>query len=113
MREKVCWLLACGKVPPSRMAKLERLLARRVAEIQREEPEMPLYTDFYYHDIFPNWPGGGAMSGSMAYPGELTMKEGDEAVIFCLCDRKGHRERLEALKDTLEKRGCPYTVALM
>lgn len=110
--KKSCWFLACGTVPPSRMPRLERILAARLAEKREQEPEIPLFTDFYYHYIFPNWPGNQPLSGSMSFPGHLILHAGDEAILFCLVSRKGHRDTLQRLEDHLRKTGCSYSIAL-
>ncbi len=108
----MCWLLACGTVPPSRMPKLERRLAQRMAEQEAQEPNVVFSTDFYYHDIFPRWPGGQALSGSMSHTGVPAIRPGDEAILFCLVSRKSHRDTLDGLKAALKRKGCPYSIAL-
>ena len=113
MEYKACWLLSCGTIPPGQMAKLERRLAQRMAEQEAQEPNVVFSTDFYYHDIFPRWPGGGALSGSMSHPGVCAMHPGDEAILFCLVSRKGHRDTLEELEADLKRKGCPYSIALL
>ena len=83
------------------------------AEQEAQEPNIVFSTDFYYHDIFPRWPSGGALSGSMSHPGVCAMHPGDEAILFCLVSRKGHRDTLEELEADLKRKGCPYSIALL
>lgn len=113
MSVQSCWFLACGSFPPSRMAKLERRVTALMGSIQAQEPRTPFFTDFYYYNIFPNWPGGRLISGAMSYPGVCAIRPGDRAVVFCLVDRKSHRDRLEELEAQLKEKGCEYSIALM
>lgn len=113
MESKCCWFLACGTVPPSRMPRLERALRARLEEKRAQSPELSLCTDFYYYGIFPHWPGGQELGGSITCPGSSMICPGEEAVLFCLTARKDHRETLEELEIYLRKNGCPYSVALL
>ena len=112
MDHKMCWLLACGTVPPSRMPRLERLLAARMADKQAQDPNAVFSTDFYHYGIFPNWPGGQALSGSMSHTGVPAIRPGEEAILFCLVSRKSHRDTLDGLTAALKRKGCPYSIAL-
>ena len=113
MDVKYCWFLACGPIPPSRMGKLERRVAALMSEFQREDPRTALSTDFYYYNIFPNWPDGQFVGGSMSLPGVCAVRPGDRAVLFCLVDRKSHRDRQLELEAQLRAKGCPYSIALL
>ena len=49
----------------------------------------------------------------MSHPGVCAMHPGDEAILFCLVSRKGHRDTLEELEADLKRKGCPYSIALL
>lgn len=95
------------------MARLERRITSLMETLRSEEPQTALLTDFYCYNTFPVWPGGECIGGSMSLPGSCAIRLGDRAILFCLVDRKSHRDMLEELSLRLKEKGCDYFIALL